>query len=151
MTHPLVVAQTRANEEFAAAAIAAGATYATNPRAIAVAAAFIAKLRGEREVDDITLEELVTPATLPTWEAIFDDPNRREGIVEALRNHGVSVTRVRPQPDGRVGVLLPWLHPDNLDEDNFQVFSEPREVFSHMVFLEPVDDPGDWRVSGING
>lgn len=40
MTHPLIVAQTRANEEFAAAAIAAGATYVTNPRAIAVAGAF---------------------------------------------------------------------------------------------------------------
>jgi hypothetical protein len=149
MTHPLILYQTDQCAEMAAEAVANGATYPTNPRAIAVALLFLGKLRGNADVAEIPLQELITPAALPTWRAILDDPSRREEVVAMLRNHGTSLTRIRPEPDGRVGVLLPWVHPENVEND-VQTFSEPRQVFAHMVLLELVNEPDDWRVSGIN-
>lgn len=146
MTHPIVVALAERAEAIAKELSAEGATYATNPIATAVLMVLVAKLRSDPEVEDVPLEELVTPDALSWWQRAFDDPEQRDAVILALRHYQVSVPRVRPQPDGSLGILMAWIHPD---QDEPQRFDSPREVLGHMVYLELVSEPDDWRVARI--
>ena len=60
MTHPLIVAETKAIEEVGVAAVAESATNSMNPRAIAVAMIVVGKPRGEWGLArDRPVEEMV--------------------------------------------------------------------------------------------
>jgi len=146
MVHPIIVALTQVHQEAATAATAEGASYPVNPRATAVIEAFLAKLRSDPSVDEVPLADLVTPTSLRVWRAVFDNPEQLERLVLRLRYHGFGTPEVRPQPDGGIGILLTWIHPD---QDEPEVVNSPRQMFSHMAFLELVAEPDDWRVSRI--
>ena len=146
MTHPLIVALTENSDEIAKEFRLQGADYPTNPRATAVFRAFMAKLQSDPQFEDVPLDELVTPASLPTWQATFENPEQRAEVLQGLRNFGLSVPRVLPQPDGSLGILMPWQHPD---QDEVEIVDSPRQVFAHTAFLELVEEPDDWRVSRI--
>jgi hypothetical protein len=148
MSYAVLDALTRMYEESAKEVATAGATYPVNPKATAVLHAFyFGKLKSRPEVADIPLAALVTPSSLPTWQAIFDDPEQVAQLVERLRHHGLNVPRVRPQTDGSVVILLPWQHPD---QDEVEWVLGPREVFAHAAYLELIEEPDDWRVSRID-
>jgi hypothetical protein len=96
--------------------------------------------------DGIPLEDLVTPASLAAWQALFANPEQREEAVTRLQYHGVSLPRVVPQPDGTLGIALPWVHPDQTE---VLELTEPTALSAYMAYLELVAEPDDWRVHRI--
>ena len=141
-----VIAQKIAQLEDLARTFASdGATYPTCARASAVASLLLAKLRRDTpDADELPLEILVTPASLPVWRSIFATPARADAA-GLLRYFQPLVPRVRPQPDGSLVVSLIWLHP----EMKSLLVSEPRMMTTVPITLRLVENPDDWRVERI--
>lgn len=143
MAHPYVdelTAQIRAIADSLA-----GSSYynfPTQPQATAVLMCFVSKLRGEQPAGDVPLQELVTSNALTYFQDILDEAELRDELVGALRNFQVVAPTVRPQADGRLGILLAWIHPD---QDEVLYIDTPRLVEARMAYLSPTDN-GEWRL-----
>ena len=149
MTPPAAIVKgTAVFAEIAEAAAAQGYEFPMNPRASAVAFAFLAMLRGEIATDgSVRLGDLVTPDSLPTWQSLFADPERRAAYIHRLRFYGFVYPLVQPRPDGSVVVLLAETHPDETPAAH--VTEERRSVWAYKVVLRLVENPDDWRVHAI--
>lgn len=146
MTHALIVDRTVGVQRVVEEKAAIGLTYATCPRATAVAAVLVDKLRGGENLVDVPLEELVTPARLEGWRRIFEDPAERAAAVATLSGYHPAFPCVVPEPDGGVAVLLVWLHPD---QDELLTFTRETQVMAYPVHCRLVENPDDWRVERI--
>jgi hypothetical protein len=148
VTYALIETLTRRYEASARKFAAAGHTDPTNPRATAILHAFFFwKLHSEPEADEISLEALVTPESLPAWRELFGNPEQLETFVADVRHLGIASPRVRPQPDGSLVIPLPWLHPD---QDETLVIPRDMPLWTPRVArLRLVHEPDDWRVHSI--
>ncbi|MHB8488467.1 MAG: hypothetical protein ACYDCS_04125 [Candidatus Dormibacteria bacterium] len=148
MTYALIDTLTTKHEATAREFAAAGHTDPTHPRATAILDAFFFwKLYSEPEAAEIPLEELVTPASLATWEAIFANPMALADTVAHFRHLGIATPRVRPQPDGSLVIPLPWVHPDQ--DEPLEIREDTFLPTPYVACLELVHEPDDWRVHSI--
>jgi hypothetical protein len=150
LTHPTVDRLT-AQVRVIADSMEGSITYPTEAAATAVVLCFLSKLRaeapaeGEPSCQDVPLEDLVTEDGLPDVREIFENAERRDEWVRDLRYYTTSIPRVRPQADGRLGILLVWVHPD---QDEPLRIDEPRLVTARMAYLSRNED-GEWRLDRI--
>lgn len=145
-THALIADRTAGVERLAAEKAAAGLTHPTCPRASAVAAVLVDKLRGWSALDTVPLEELVTPSSLHGWRTMFEDAEASAGAITMLSGYQSVLPWVEPQDDGGVAVLFVWVPPE--DESRRRV-PAPEWAVPYRVYCRLVELPDDWRVDRI--